>query len=181
MFVSKLPSNKNKWRPRVFSENTRVQLSAVSQTPPQLLESDNYHGDQSVTSVPRHGESGSSDQCLPNNVPVTADTKAAEFTILVIFHYVIPLHLTGMTVNERGIGIVTGAGFSGVTGASQDILRHFSRDLGNSWGNGGIRDYVIFALTVRIRWASRKTFYNAMWSSDMKKNICYSNFPYLVS
>lgn len=108
MFVSKLPSNKNKWRPRVFSENTRVQLSAMSQTPPQLLESDNYHGDQSVTSVPpsRRVRSLASDQCLPNNVPVTADTKAAEFTILVIFHYVIPLHLTGMTmlfaeVNER--------------------------------------------------------------------------------
>ena len=154
MFVSKLPSNKNKWRPRVLSENTRVQLSAMSQTPPQLLESDNYHGDQSVTSVPsRRVQSRASDQCLPNNVPVTADTKAAEFTILVIFHYVIPLHLACMTmlfaeVNER---IVTGAGFSGVTGASQDILRHFSRDLGNSSGNGGIRDYVIFALTVRIR------------------------------
>ena len=154
MFVSKLPSNKNKWRPRVLSENTRVQLSAMSQTPPQLLESDNYHGDQSVTSVPSpRVQRLASDQCLPNNVPVTADTKAAEFTILVIFHYVIPLHLACMTmlfaeVNER---IVTGAGFSGVTGASQDILRHFSRDLGNSSGNGGIRDYVIFALTVRIR------------------------------
>ena len=106
-----------------------------------------------LSRVSRRVQSLASDQCLPNNVPVTADTKAAEFTILVIFHYVIPLHLACMTmlfaeVNER---IVTGAGFSGVTGASQDILRHFSRDLGNSSGNGGIRDYVIFALTVRIR------------------------------
>ena len=29
--------------------------------------------------------------CLPSNVP-TADTKAAVFTILVIFHYITPLH-----------------------------------------------------------------------------------------
>ena len=30
--------------------------------------------------------------CLPSNVPTTADTKAAVFTILVIFHYITPLH-----------------------------------------------------------------------------------------
>ena len=34
---------------------------------------------------------------------------------------------------------------------SKDILRHFSQNLGNSLGNGGIRYYVTFAFALGIR------------------------------
>ena len=145
MFVSKLPSNKNKWRPRDLSENTRVQLSAMSQTPPQLTP-----GSWRAIIIPGSNLSRMSPEpghwhwCLPNSVPVTADTKAAVFTILVIFHYLIPLHLPLLALtmlfaeaNETMRPEVSWRAGSDRCRVltihwSQDILRHFSRDLGNS-------------------------------------------------
>ena len=91
MFVSKLPSNKNRGSPESFS------LKILEYSYPQchrhrrLLESDNYRGDQSVTNVPVT-ERPDQCLCLPNNVlPVT---KAAVFTILVIVHLYLNLHLS---------------------------------------------------------------------------------------
>ena len=67
MFVSKLPSNKNRGSPESFS------LKILEYSYPQchrhrrLLESDNYRGDQSVTNVPVT-ERPDQCLCLPNNV-----------------------------------------------------------------------------------------------------------------
>ena len=75
--------------PRVLSQSSVQLSSSGSQTPPRRDWRDSWRAiiiqetnmSWSVPDVP----------CLPSNVP-TADTKAAVFTILVIFHYITPLH-----------------------------------------------------------------------------------------